>query len=546
MARLLLLLKVRLLLSLRRYQGRGALLVVGTLTVCLMAVLGLAVGSSLAHQHQLMRQADARTLADVAFITVTLFLLLGPLIGFRGNEAMDPGRLFQYPLRPSLVFLSSALGHFLNAGLLLWVPILLLPGLAAAPGPLAASLFVAGLFLELLLVFAVVQCLVLVLLNVLRSRLFADLLALLTPLIVIGTYIALRPVLFGFDAPEGNADLVALVGKVDTAPLRLLLPPLWTAGLPYMDPLEQASVLLALVALLLAVMPLGVKLTLAAFHGEIAIATPERAIDERRGRLRRLLGAALPPAVGAVYGKELDTLRREPFLRSLFVQQCALVVVLLVMGRSLGPDGEGSGLMFAGFVLVFAEAGFLMNALGLEGPALRQSALLPIRGAVLLTGKNVAQLQFLGTTDLLFVPLLGLLAMWQGGGPYPVDEVLRLMAILLLATPILLGVGNLVSVLLPSPSPQRGKRVLGQERTGQEGCLWAVLRSVLTLGGFVPVAIVLAVGFSPALLGDRLPFLGYGLTLPLGLVLSLLLYAVATVLAGEQLDRRWPRLLQLV
>ncbi len=551
MAQFFLLLKIRLLLMLRRFHGKGGLLALVLLSTTAVTIFAFVAAQMLSGYHLFLEPGASHNLFDLTALLATMFLLVTPLMGFRANEALDVSKLFQYPVRPVQVFVSSVVGQMFSGTLLFFVPILIIPGLVLADGdPASTLLFLGGGLLLLFAIHCLVQCILLLLLNVLRSRRFSDLVAILAPLVGIGSYLAFRLAFTGGldDGEMGAEQVQEFVANLDMEAFRPFLPPLWFSAIPYLSFTQKLLALAALTLLLVPLLPAGVRLTVKAFHGEIAIAPSDKGTEQSRGFFRRILTKVLPIDLGALYEKEMDLIKREPFLRSLFLQQIGMVVLFIFIGRTWNRGGGSmdSQLLAPFFILLFAESGLLLNTLGFEGRSLTQTALLPLNAFRILLGKNFAHLHLFAGINLVLVPLLGLISSLLNSGPYPTSTVIQILFLALAGLPILVGTGNLISVQFPAPLPQRGKRTLGQERTGNEGCLQAFIRSIFSTLGLIPLLIMAGIAILPRLLGDHIPFLSFGLTLPVAGIFSLAYYLIATHIAAHILDHRWPKVLQQI
>ena len=148
--------------------------------------------------------------------------------------------------------------------------------------------------------------------------------------------------------------------------------------------------------------------------------------------------------------------------------------------------------------------------------------------------------------NVVRIPVLGLISSLVDAGPYPTRTVIHLLFLALAGLPVLVGTGNLISVFFPAPLPQRGKRALGQERTGNEGCIQALVRSIFSTLGLIPLAIMTGIAALPLLVGGYIPFLGFAISLPMAVVFSIAYYLTATHVVAHILERRWPRILEQV
>lgn len=537
MAHLWLLLKLRLRLSYRRYSGRPVTL--GILCVSLVIFMTLAVGLGviLAYQHQDASRLASDRLFDLTALVVSVFVVIGPLLGFRGNEFMDVSKLFHYPIRPVWVFVSTVLGNFFSGATLFYLPILLVPALGL-PRPPAAILRVVLLTLFYLFVlYEAVQCLTLVFLNVLRSRRWRDFIAVLAPIIGMGSYLGVRYLLIGDAGGSPTSISERFLEELDFEPYARFLPPLWYARMIYDGAAWDGVVALLVISIVFCT--LGVRLTVRAFHGDIAIQAPAERIRHRRGLLRRLFTLVLPAPAAAVYIKEALVLRREPWFRMLFLQQLGLVV-LICLGRGLWDENNKAedALVWAASFLVFIESGFLLNVLGLEGRAIQQTAALPATCFQILLGKNLAYLQLLGATNLLLVPALAFLSSQLASQPFPFETTVLLVTVTLVVLPVVIGAGNLLSVVLPHPIGRRDRRALGQEQAGGEGCMAIFTRAFFSTLAMLPAAAVGLLMAAPVLfLERRLDWLYFAVFVPAGLLVSAGFYLVLTRPAAGYMQR---------
>ena len=543
MAQFFLLLRVRLKLTLRRQFGQRGMAIFMLLGMAVIGSIATYIGIILAREHELLSAENSQKLLDLTCLVITVFLVASPLMGFRNNEAMDITKLFPLPIRPAQLFLSMVIGQLFAGTTLIFLPVLLIPVMGSAADTAQMLTILAATLLYFLLLYALTQCLLLALLNVLRSRRFRDIITIIAPCLGLAMYLGLRFAMHTGSGFDGHFDMEALLDRVDFGAYAFALPPLWFSRAIHGQGTEQALCFAVLIGLAVLLTRLGLTLTVKAFHGEISLTPSDKGARVRHGLVRRLLSAILPLGICAVYGKELDTLKREPFLRGLFIQQLGLVVFFLIIGLTVEQERGGIGLVGAAIALVFVESGFLQNILGLEGPAFRHTASLPLRCSTLLLGKNLAHLHILGLTNLIFVPCLGLLHSQLTGEAYPKEEIALLLAIDLAVLPILAGAGNLISTLLPQPVAARGRRALGQERMGNAGCMNILLRAVFSFLSLLPALLVglvfVAPGFLYAEEGLKGAWRYLPVTVPLGFLLSLLCYGGMTLLASRILQRNW-------
>ena len=547
MARLFLILGLRLRLTYRYFTGnRGRLL--GFLTGALVAIVLAAfmTYAVLACYRELDAQHDQR-LFELTLILGTLMVVSGPLMGFRSNEFLDISKLFLFPVRPAIVFAAQVIGSWFSGQSLFLMPVLILPLWLETGSRVEAVARCGVVLLFLFHLYAVAQCLTLLLLNVLRSRWFRDLVAVLTSLLGLVMYLGLQLV----GRSDGH-DLRQMLDAVPVDTLRPYLPPLWAASAVFGSGPLRWLWLLPLVVVTLAVSALSLHLTRRAFYGELAIDVQTRGVRDRAGLLRTLVLRLLPVEAGAVYEKELLTLRREPWLRTLFIQQLGFVV-MVVLAQLFAPrqrmtgfgdfDATTSVILMAGLVLLYIEASFVSNILSLEGPGILHLLILPARRLRILLGKNVAHYHVLLLLNSLLIPgLAGIPMMLRRGTPYPTDTVLKLLALNAASLPVVIGVGALVSVFFPQGVAARGRRVLTQEQTGGDGCFTAMFRSFLSAAMTIPLGILFVIIWVlPNLLRDPRV---HWFTVPGGILCGMAIYAILVVVASRGFERGEPRILE--
>jgi hypothetical protein len=208
------------------------------------------------------------------------------------------------------------------------------------------------------------------------------------------------------------------------------------------------------------------------------------------------------PAVWAAAGKEIRSIRRDPFLLLMLTSQGVLLLVLpllfrsgLLTGRSHGLGGAWTAYMpFFVLLLVLAKQAPVFNQVAMEGRGLLFLAQVPVERWKLVLGKNLAYVALFGTIDAAFMAVaaavFGVLPLY----PY----YLGMAAVGLV---LMLGVGNLVSVLLPAQWIG-ARAAMGGSRSAQSAAQGGVERPGcgVTLGRMLAVQ-VLYVLLAPPLLG---------------------------------------------
>jgi len=449
----------------------------------------------------------------LSFALVYGILVLSPALGFRGNEFLDVTRLFHLPVSHRTVLTAATTGIGLSGAVLFWLPPLaglVLGGITPASRWGGVRLADAdwGLFavrMALVLAFlvhavAVGQLLMLVLLNFLRSRRFADLGLVVAPVIGGIAYLAAFWAL-----TRGRSDARAHRGLLEDALSRGLsdwipfLPSRWLsetvvgAGqgwgpwLPF---------LLGFVPLTVLVLAGAAALQERAFLGEAARIDPGRGESRRRLPGGRLLARLFADPVLAVASKEAVLLRREPIVKTILIGQAFLLtipVVALAVRSAGGGDSVGAVARVwwvLPYLLVFVENTLTMNLLGLEGPGVAHLRTTPASWRTILVGKDLCYLLAFGLMNLALCA--GALLLVRAVRPESVPDLGG--AILLAAVggtaslAVVLAVGNALSVTLPTSRAARGRTALAHQSAFAEGCYEKLARLAVFAGTLVLVA----------------------------------------------------------
>jgi len=338
------------------------------------------------------------------------------------------------------------------------------------------------------------------------------------------------------------------------------LPPGWAAaglasasGGDWPDALLQLG-LLALATL--ATLAVAAHLLQALYLGDAGPGIPQRApaslaplpaLTQPSVRVSPL-ARRLPPAALAMMGKEWVYLQREPQYKAMAVNVLyTLAAIGLPFLLPLGGRGDTGGRMgFLGEWLLFGVAGTLLLALlpllfnifGAEGAAVTVLFSFPTRRRDMLLGKNMAH-----GAVLVLVAAVGLSL--AAALTHEWHTLPAAFALALLAAPVLLAVGNLVSIRLPHRVLVRGQR---WSRGGMaaasggmgEGCGYLFLYLAAYLGAFVAVLPCVAAVLLPGRFGIAPAW--YALSLPLALAYALVLYRVLLGQAEAWLLAREPEI----
>lgn len=487
---------------------------------------------------------------------IYLLWIVTPLLGFQLNESYDLTKLFVYPLPYTQIFLGSVLGGLLDLPVLLTLPTF--AALLVLFSPTISALLINILLLLLFLghTLALGQAVTVALMGFLRSRRFRDITIVLFPIIGIAYYIGQRAFLSQLGLGQMDHLLDAPVWHIaDLLPPGFASDGLYAAAQgAFLPPLYSLLVLTAFSALTLWAAAGTLERLYLGDAGPIQIQPPapaaglagSRPIAAEFGNDR---ASRLPPDIAAVARKEWVYLRREPQYKAMAMQMVYVLVAIAIpiLLPSAASPGLGRRAMLesdwflpgVSATLLLGLLPLLFNLWGLEGAAITVLLSFPTRRRSLMLGKNLAH-----AVVLLAVSVLGLLgaAILTGHArtlPLAFAETL-------VAAPLLLAAGNLVSARFPHRMLVRGqswKRGNPSAAGGADGagCAYAFLYMLAygaTFAALLPalaaVAVPLALGLSPA---------WYALTLPLALCYSGGLYLVFLPAAESLLLRREPEII---
>lgn len=547
-----LLLWLKWTLTWRGYR-RNRMKAVGAI-LSLVVFLPLSLGAAFAvHWVAGAHPSLAPALTRAALTVVYLLWAVTPLLGFNLNESYDLTKLFTYPVSPRRIFLGSVLGSLLDLPVLLTLPTFVVLWSLFSPSLGAGVVNALALVLFLLHTLALGQAITLALIGFLRSRRFRDITIVLFPLFGMAYYIGQR--VFFYQAGPGVFP-------------RLLHSPAWrvadwlppgyaASGLSAAAAGDWPALLLRLGALALAcVLTFRVSATVlkTLYLGDRgpSVARPASVGAMTQGRPALSAGFSglpgiVPAEIAAVATKEFLYLGREPQYKAMAVQALytlvAIAVPLLLPATAHGSPAQtlnyfGDWLLF-GFsaTLLLSLLPLLFNLWGGEGAAITVLFSFPTRRRSLLLGKNLAHGSLLLILNVVGLTLVaGLTGRW---GALPLALVWTL-----LAAPVLLAAGNLVSVRFPHRMLVRGQRwsrggtaTAGDSNSGCAFTFLYLLAYGATFVALLPAALAVLLprilGWSP---------LWYALTLPLALIYAGALYAILLGQAETWLLAREPEI----
>jgi hypothetical protein len=288
-----------------------------------------------------------------------------------------------------------------------------------------------------------------------------------------------------------------------------------------------------------AVFVAGAELQRAALLGESASRhrTTGRAGRRRWGRaLDRRPLSWVPGSVWAIAGKELRLLSRNPFFVVMLLGQVAMWIALPFLYAAIGVRVTGgSAPTWLPFVAAFSLLGmqsFTFNQLGSEGRGMHFLAGSPVPRMHILLGKNMAYAAIGGPLAALSI-LVAAAVFQERGAPW-------FILVSELGVLVMLGVGNVVSVLLPrailgARGVSGGAKAADVSAAGAlppNGCLVSIVSSIAVMALAVLMApVVFGIGLA-AWKGGHWP----AAVLPGAIAYCVLMWLALTALASARLQ----------
>jgi len=177
---------------------------------------------------------------------------------------------------------------------------------------------------------------------------------------------------------------------------------------------------------------------------------------------------------------------------------------------------------------------FSLNAFGYERAGAQTLFLFPVRPLHIFWGKNLAVGAIAGTAGLLAT--LGVAWLADGWGNVPIAIAAGLAAML-----VLMGVGNVTSVLLPFRTRQMR---MGENRISSDNGFLRALLQLLALGVAAALLTPVIAAIAVPLLLDQPIWLF--LALPAAVAYGALVHQAATRLIAPQFHRRAPEILAVI
>lgn len=487
----------------------------------------------------------------VAFLFVLVVLSVSPALGLRGNEFLDVTKLFVYPVNHRTVFASSLLGLVASKSVLFFA----LPLLALTAGwSRSAADLLGGLAAVLLLVLVAValgQTILLVFLDLFRSRRWRDVSRIVVACVVAGVYAAMRIVSWEAVRDRGLETLQTIDRWRNWA---VPLPSWWAAHAVTGAGWTRWLPALALPVLLFWLVAAAARLQERAYFGEIE--TSRERVGASGGGIAGWIGRRLRDPLGCSLEKDLRILGRDPTVRIQLIQQFAFMVVPMVLvfagDRSAGIGSKVEAVLVGIVYLpVLMSIGLTMNPLGTEGSGMQHALLTPARRATIVLAKLLSLTIVVGGMLALLVAASAfvlLLFVFARTPTAALGTALLTGVESLFLFAVFPAVGALVGVWFPVKAVTRAQRALKQTSGGRGGCARGLLGVAAFCVGALACAPVSLAFHHPALLGlanvDSRPFLA--VTVPMAALYAALLLWAGSRLGGRALERREEEVLDVL
>ncbi|MBI4863932.1 MAG: hypothetical protein HY815_27285, partial [Candidatus Riflebacteria bacterium] len=485
-----------------------------------------------------------------------------PIMGYKINEFFDVTRFLHYPVPTIHIFTGMLVASFLDLSSFILYPFLMTALFGTAPSVLLAPVSFLVLLLFTLHTFAVGQLVLFGLVHLLNLRRISELLLIVFPLILFVTVCGME-LSYVFSVP-GNRPLGDIPpstvlsflpsGVTANALLAINQGDLWWA-LYHMAVLAALTVLTLIVAshitdkILRHASPLEACSDLVARAvGRVAGlgsrvltlllgGTRPRVENGNGGMVRLVERLGINPQIWALAVKELNITLREPQVRMGLGFYLAGVWVLVWAGLS-GKSGDETYAVLPMMALssVFILGAVLLNSLALEREGLRFLLAAPVTAPVLLIGNNLAH--WMLVTVLSTVCLTALAWAFRVSAQLLVGHLYLTQAMLIM----LLGLGNLSSVLVPYRLPAKGLHPRQDVSTGHHFLVF-FLGAVFSSLSMALAALSLAVVFFP-FVGFRQQLIP--LNLPISMSSVVAIWAACTALAAWVFSLRREHLLREV
>jgi hypothetical protein len=542
--------------------------VVGAVLLLLIAVpfLGGIALATLAG-YVFRPRSEAIELLMLVLVGLYLFWSFLPLIEFGVNEGLDVTKLALYPLTRLERMISLLLATLLDIPTLGIAALFSVIVLGWSRPPAALLIVIPALLIAYIHIVGLSQLVLACFMGLLRSRRYRDMSIILFALFGSACSISQQVIarsLVGFDFRHGDPFASLHLAQylqfappgMDGRAIVLATQGEWSQALGWL----AMSALLTIPLLWLWMLALERGISMAETAGGSGRrprhATPARqasspasaaslqagvAGDTTRGLSqpaasgRWRLGELLPLPVQAVFRKDLYYFWRDPQMKASMLSSLFILIIIFVgpaFGTGNATHARPWTVLISCLAPLFLTMNLSLNALGLERQALSTLFLFPARPLYILWGKNLAVgVVAMGEQVLIAAAFSILTGAWQFFLP---SVIVGLAAIA-----VMLGCGNVVSVLLPFRTAQMR---MGSSSSGspESGCL-RLLMGTLSISVTLIILSPVSVGIAVPVIVNHLSLLT--ITLPLALVYGLAIYQGASWFIAPRLLRRMPEIL---
>ena len=520
-----------------------------------IVIVALVLGFGTGFAYTLLDKPDAAQLLYIVLVGLWIAWSAFPLMQYTLNEGLDVTKLQTYPLTRGEQMVSLLLATLLDLSVIIIGALFaaIVVGWHASLPALLITL--AALILAYVLTVTTSQLLLAALMGLLRSRRFRDLTVVFFALFGVSCALINQFVSRALiDFHPGSFSSLHLDPVLQWLPTGMAARAITLADRgDFVAALPWLGMMLALVPALLALWALALDrgITTAESAGGGAVRR------SRRGRVTAAAGVVgarsrhggwgpfSGPAL-AIAEKDRRYFWRDPQIKaSLLSSSFLLVFVLLpsVFGGSFGARGgpeAGLGFDVAPWQILIAPLPSLLitlnlaqNTFGLEREGLQTLFLFPVRPLDILRGKNLAVAMVSAPAAILMTGAVALL-----GGAW--SNVPMALAYAFAAILVLLGCGNLISVLIPM-RVRRMRMGQGNFAASGNGCLRTILMGIATQATYIVLAPVAVALLLPLILSHPEWLV---VTLPASLLYATVFYELATRIAASQLIKRAPDILK--
>ncbi|NUN96743.1 MAG: hypothetical protein HUU16_11275 [Candidatus Omnitrophica bacterium] len=484
-----------------------------------------------------------KTLFALVFAAYYLYSLTAPFFGFHAADFLDIEKSKLYPISAGTLFSVVLASSLASPGVVFFLPSVT-ASMWVISGGFGAWLSRMGVFAFFLAHTALLRLvLTLAFLQFLKRRKYQDFLRVLLPLFGVFITVGIQVVLHAENGNIGRA-----ISDLSLPDWVHLTPFCWHSGLLFPTQGSPAVVLFQAgmaLAITLALPWMGTRLLERALLGEMQAGGPRgvAALKWEKSAQPRS-GFHFGGALGGVVVKECLMVRREPSIKTLVIQQSFLFLLPVAIGLTragfdLEKVAERGGILLLStlLILLYVESQVFFLALGTESRAMVQLLSSPIRARTIFIGKNIVY----GTLAFLWNGLVVLLLSGLFRRMTEAVPLILMGASLLL---VILGWGNLSSVLLPVPVSMTGRNPLSQSQSQRQGCvlaLWTYLNLALLLLMGLPVFLI----YHGFVLGPEAGFLGSIEWVLLGGAYGVVLYTLFTWVAALVFTRRESQILEI-